>query len=234
MNIHWCSRCHYKRDSGSVPAGTNNLHTRGPRDDELRVARRRPLRQRRWPQDERHRWKALVRILSREDENQPLKPKSWRPGAQLAPTVSSAEKPSPAVATTAPTAVSTYPPTPRRRTAAAPKRTGRSSLPPSPRPPQNTSTALAACDVLCNPLASLTARGRPGRGRPVRGTIAARTKDGKLHPVQEAAIRLPSHGWRKPPQGWRTPFSPKRWGRKGLPAHAEATPGSALPPPQQG
>jgi hypothetical protein len=24
MNIHWRSRCHYKRDSGSAPAGTNN------------------------------------------------------------------------------------------------------------------------------------------------------------------------------------------------------------------
>jgi hypothetical protein len=24
MNIHWRSMCHYKRDSGSVPAGTNN------------------------------------------------------------------------------------------------------------------------------------------------------------------------------------------------------------------
>jgi hypothetical protein len=27
---HWHSRCHYKRNSGSVPAGMNNLHTREP------------------------------------------------------------------------------------------------------------------------------------------------------------------------------------------------------------
>jgi hypothetical protein len=158
------------------------------------VARQRPLRQRRWPQGERHRWKALVRTLSQEDENQPLKPKSRRPGAQMAPTISSAEKPSPAAATTAPTAASTYPPTPHQRAPATPKRTGRSSLPSSPRPPQNTSTALAAYDVLGNPLERLTARGRPGRGRPMCGTTTARTKDGKLHPVQEAAVRLPPHG----------------------------------------
>jgi hypothetical protein len=30
MNIRQHSRCHYKRDSGSVPVGTNNLHTRRP------------------------------------------------------------------------------------------------------------------------------------------------------------------------------------------------------------
>jgi hypothetical protein len=30
MNKHPYSGCHYKRDSGSIPAGMNNLHTRGP------------------------------------------------------------------------------------------------------------------------------------------------------------------------------------------------------------
>jgi hypothetical protein len=30
MNIHWHSRCHYKRNSGSTPAGMNNLHIGGP------------------------------------------------------------------------------------------------------------------------------------------------------------------------------------------------------------
>jgi hypothetical protein len=48
-------------------------------------------------------------------ENQPLKPKSRRPGAQVAPTTAA-----------------TCPPTPHQRTAAAPKCTGRSSLPFSP------------------------------------------------------------------------------------------------------
>jgi hypothetical protein len=30
MNKHPYSGCHYKQDSGSTPAGMNNLHTRGP------------------------------------------------------------------------------------------------------------------------------------------------------------------------------------------------------------
>ena len=30
MNIRQHSRCHYKRDSGSIPAGMNNLHTWRP------------------------------------------------------------------------------------------------------------------------------------------------------------------------------------------------------------
>jgi hypothetical protein len=30
MNRHRHSRCHYKRNSGSVPAGMNNLHTGEP------------------------------------------------------------------------------------------------------------------------------------------------------------------------------------------------------------
>jgi hypothetical protein len=122
--------------------------------------------------------------------------------AELA--VSSAEKPSPAAAT----------PTPHQQALAALKRTGRSSLPPSPRPPQNMSTALAAHDVLGDPLARLSARGRPGRGRPVRGTTIARTEDRMLHPGWAAAVRLPRHGWRKPPRGWRMPFSPKRRRKK--------------------
>jgi hypothetical protein len=30
MNRHRHSRCHYKRNSGSTPAGMNNLHIGGP------------------------------------------------------------------------------------------------------------------------------------------------------------------------------------------------------------
>jgi hypothetical protein len=67
------------------------------------------------------------------DENRILKPKSRRPGTQLAPTISLAEKLSPAVTTSAPTVASTCPQLPRQRAPAAPKRTGRSSLPSSPR-----------------------------------------------------------------------------------------------------
>jgi hypothetical protein len=50
-------------------------------------------------------------------------------------------------------------------------------------PSQNTSTALAAYDVLCDLPVQPTAQGRPGRGRPTRGTTVARVEDGQLHPV---------------------------------------------------
>jgi hypothetical protein len=79
----------------------------------------------------------------------------------------------------APTTAATCPSTPHRRTAAAPKRTGRSSLPSSPRLSQNTSTALAAYDVLCDPLVQPTAQGGPGRGRPTQGATDTRAVDGQ-------------------------------------------------------
>jgi hypothetical protein len=47
---------------------------------------------------------------------------------------------------------------------------------------QNMSAALAAHDVLGDPLTRLSARGRPGRGRPARGATIVRTEDGMLHP----------------------------------------------------
>jgi hypothetical protein len=46
MNRHRHSRCHYKRNSGSTPAGTNNPpHWRACGTTKPQVARRRPLRQ---------------------------------------------------------------------------------------------------------------------------------------------------------------------------------------------
>jgi hypothetical protein len=62
-----------------------------------------------------------------------IKAKEPEVGPQVALTVSTAEKLSPATTTSAPTAVSTCPPTPHQRVPASPKRTGRSSLPSSPR-----------------------------------------------------------------------------------------------------
>jgi hypothetical protein len=133
MNIHRHSRCHYKRNFGSTPAGMNNLHIGGPAGRQtlgdspatstaaaMVPGRTLPL--------EGSRSCPLAR-----GENQPLKPKSRRPGAQVTPTISLAEKPSPAATTSAPTAASTCPPTPHQRASVAPKRTGRSSPPSSPR-----------------------------------------------------------------------------------------------------
>jgi hypothetical protein len=61
-----------------------------------------------------------------------IKAKEPEVGPRVALTVSSAEKLSPAATTSTPTAASTCPPTPHWRAPAAPKHTGRSSLPSSP------------------------------------------------------------------------------------------------------
>jgi hypothetical protein len=79
MNKHRYSRCHYERNSGSTPAGMNNLHIGGHAGRQTPggspataapTARQRPpsrtvRQQQRWPQGERYRWKALVRVPSR-------------------------------------------------------------------------------------------------------------------------------------------------------------------------
>jgi hypothetical protein len=61
-----------------------------------------------------------------------IKAKEPEVSPQEAMIVSSTEKLSPAATTSAPTTASTYPPAPHQRALAAPKRTGRSSLPSSP------------------------------------------------------------------------------------------------------
>jgi hypothetical protein len=81
--------------------------------------------------------------------------------------------------TSAPTTAATCPPTPHRRTSAAPKRTGRSSLPSSPRLSQNMSTALVAYDVLVDPPVQPTAQGGPGGSRPAHGATDTRAANGQ-------------------------------------------------------
>jgi hypothetical protein len=131
MNIHLHSRCHYKRNSGSTLAGMNNLHIgepagrQTPGDSPATSAAAAMVPGRTLPLEG-----SRSRPHSR-DENQTLKPKSR--GSRVALMVSSAEKLSPAATTSAPAAASTCPPTPHQRAPAAPKRTGRSSLPSSPR-----------------------------------------------------------------------------------------------------
>jgi hypothetical protein len=164
MNILQHSRCHYKWDSGSIPVGMNNLHTRRPAG---RTPSGSPP-----PAPTAAATTSIPggKTTAATASGQTLRRKSSRPqrtrtshssqgdggpGVQAELAISSAEKPSPAAATTAPTAASTCPPTPHQRAPAAPKRTDRSSLPPSLRPPQNMSTALVVYDVLGNPLAWL-------------------------------------------------------------------------------
>jgi hypothetical protein len=67
-----------------------------------------------------------------EGQGQAIKAKEPEVSPRVAPTVSSAEKPSPAATTSAPTTAATCPPTPHQRAPAAPKRIGRSSLLSSP------------------------------------------------------------------------------------------------------
>jgi hypothetical protein len=131
MNIRRHSRCHYKRNSGSTPAGMNNLHTRRPTG-------------RRTPSGSPTTAPAAATTTSvpggktaaAAASGRTLRQKSPRPQrtrtshssqgdrgprvrAELA--ISSAEKPSPAAATTTLTAASTCPPTLHQQASAAPK-----------------------------------------------------------------------------------------------------------------
>jgi hypothetical protein len=226
LNIHQHSRCHCKRNSGSTPAGTNNPHIGGP------AGRQTPSGS---PATSAAATMAPGRTLSLEgsrlcplagDENQPLKPKSRRPGAQVTPMISSVEKPSPAATTSAPTAASTCPPTPHQRASAAPKRTGRSSLPSSPRkrerdcprtrvPP---SRRTACCETL-----------RCGRPQ----SPGQRTECCTLARQQQFAFpRMAGGRLLRRAGGWFPPLD--TGGRSGTPANAKAGPGSPRPPPQQG
>jgi hypothetical protein len=81
MNKHRHSRCRYKRNSGSTPAGMNNLHIGGPTgrqapgDSPATSAAAAMVPGRTLPLEGYH-----SRPLT-GDENQILKPKSRRPGA---------------------------------------------------------------------------------------------------------------------------------------------------------
>jgi hypothetical protein len=226
MNRHRHSRCHYKRNSGSTPAGMDNLHIGGPAG-------------RQTPGDSPATSAAAAMVLGRTlplegsrscplagDENQPLKPKSRRPGAQVTPTILSAEKSSLAATTSAPTAASTCPPTPHQREPAVPKRTGRSSLPSSPQkrernrprtrvPPSRRTTC---CETLrC---------GRPqSPGQRTECCTLARRQQFAFPRMAGGRLLLRVGGWFPPPEAG---------GRSGTPAHAKAGPGSPRPPPQQG
>jgi hypothetical protein len=140
MNKHRHSRCHYKRDSGSVPAGTNNLHTRRPAGRRTPSGSPPPTPAATTTSVSGSQTAVVMtsgQTLLRQGphprphsrgEDKLSKPKSRRPGARMAPTISSATRISPAATASAPTAASTCPPTPHQRVPAAPKRTGRSSL----------------------------------------------------------------------------------------------------------
>jgi hypothetical protein len=160
------------------------------------------------------------------DENQPLKPKSRRPRAQVALTVSLAEKPSPAATTSAPTAAATCPPTPQQRAAVAPKRTGRSSLPFSPRERERDRPKTRV-----PPSRRTTCRATPRCSRPQ--SLGRRTECYTLARQQQFAFPRMAEGSLLRRAGGCLPPLDVR-GRSGSPAHAEAGPDLPRPPPQQG
>jgi hypothetical protein len=181
------------------------------------------------------------------DENQPLKPKSRRPGAQVALMVSSveatawAEAASPmATTTSAPMTAATYPPTPHQRAAAAPKRTGRSSLPFSPQerewdrprtrvPPSRRTTCCATSRCSRQRKEDLDVAG-PRVARPSPGW---RTDSCTLSRQQQFAFPRVARGCLlRRARGCPSP--PNAGGRIGSPSHAEAGPNSVRPPPQHG
>jgi hypothetical protein len=155
-----------------------------------------------------------------------IKAKEPEVGPRVALTVSSAEKLSPAATTSAPTTASTCPPLPHQRASAALKRTGRSSLPSSPRkrewdrhrtrvPPSRRTTC---CETL-----------RCGRSL----SPGQRTECCTLVGQQQFAFPGMAGGCLLRRVGGWFP-APEAGGRSGTPAHAKAGPGSARPLPQQG
>jgi hypothetical protein len=226
MNTHRHSRCHYKRNSGSTPVGMNNLHIGGPA--------------RRQTQGDSPATSAAAAMVpgqtlplegSRscplvEDTNQTLKPKSQRPGAQMAPTISSAEKPSPAATTSAPMAASTCPPTPHQQASAAPKRTSRSSLSSSPRKRERDHPRTRVPPLWRTTCCETLWCGRPQSPGQRAECCTLAGQQQFVFPRMAGGRLLRRAG------GWFPPLDAGE--RRGTPAHAKAGPGSARPPPQQG
>jgi hypothetical protein len=125
MNKHRHLRCHYKRNSGSAPAGTNNpprWRAYGATEGRW-MARRRPLQQQRQrpsaPGGQTATAMASGRTLLLQGpfprprsrgEDKLSKPKSRRPGARMVAVIPSATRTSSAATTSAPTTEAICPP----------------------------------------------------------------------------------------------------------------------------
>jgi hypothetical protein len=140
-----------------------------------------------------------------------IKAKEPKVGPRVALAVSSAEKPTSLAATTsAPTAASTCPPTPHWRAPAAPKRTGRSSLPSSPRKREWSETSRCGWP--------------PSPGQRTECCTLAGQQQFAFPGMAGGRLLCRAGGWFPPPEA----------GRGGTPTHAKAGPGSPRSPPQQG
>jgi hypothetical protein len=177
MNRHRHSRCHYKRNSGSTPAGMNNPHIGGPAGRQASGGSSLTTAAATTTSASSGQTAAAMtsgQTLLRQGprprphsrgEDKLSKPKSRRPGVQMAPTISSAARPSPAATTSAPTAVATCPP-----------------ADPHSSPPRRASTDLRA-EASCQSEGGTTqeherrpsSARRLGRSPGARGATAART-----------------------------------------------------------
>jgi hypothetical protein len=153
-----------------------------------------------------------------------IKAKEPGVGPRVALAVSSAEKLSPAATTSALAAASTCPPTPHQRAPAAPKHTGRSSLPSSPRkrewdrprtrvPPSRRTTC---CET---PRCGWP----PSPGQRTECCTLAGQQQFTFPSMAGGRLLHKAGGWFPPPEAG---------GRSGTPAHAKAGPGLPRPPPQ--
>jgi hypothetical protein len=176
------------------------------------------------------------------DENQPLKPKSRRPRAQVALTVSSAGATASAEATSSgvhhlSTDDSGHLPTNTAPASGGRPKAHRQVLTPvlttrtRTGPSQNTRTALAAYDVLCSRRRreDLDVAG-PRAARPLPGW---RTDSCTLSRKQQFAFPRMARG-RLLRRAGVCPSPLNDGGRSGSPAHVEAGPNSVRPPPQPG
>jgi hypothetical protein len=257
MNIHPYSRCHYKRNSGSTLVGMNNLHIGGPTGRQTpggsppttaaatttsvsggKIAAATASGQTlllEGPRPRPHTRGEDKAVKAEEPEVRP----------QVAPTISSMEKPSLAATTSAPTTTATCPPTPHQQACGRPK-AHRQVLTPvlttrtrtRTGPSQNTSTALTTYDMLCsrwrreglNVIGPHTAQPTPvqrtgSHAPPQRWKVAPEAAPEPLRPRSQTrgSCQLP---------GRRTPLSPDRRGKERAAAHAEAGSGSPrLAPP---
>jgi hypothetical protein len=145
---------------------------------------------------------------------------------RVASTVSSAEKPPLATTTSAPTTAATYAPALRQRMAAAPKRTGRSSLLSLPQerewdhprtrvPPSRRTTCCAT--PRCSRPQSL--------GRRTECCTLARQQQFAFPRMARGRLLRRAGGWFPPPDAG---------GRSGSSARTETGPDLPRPPPQQG
>jgi hypothetical protein len=176
------------------------------------------------------------------DENQPLKPKSRRPGAQVALTVSSAGATALVEATSFGDHRLSTDDSGHLPTNTAPASGGRPKAHRQVLTPvlatrtrtglsQNTRTALAAYDVLCSR--------RRREDLDVAGPRAARLSPGwrtnscTLSRKQQFSFPRMAGGCLLRRAGV-CPSPLNAGGRSGSPAHVEAGPNSARPPPQQG